>query len=190
MEWTLQQQGFDLCYDKRLYDRLVHDDAESVRGHLQADAAYQERLDPVHRESRRTARGGDVRAREGARGSGRDVHAPGRPAVSRRPARGSPDAHPRVPLARARRAGGRRPAIVLRATAARDRRIRPPRRRLAAVRLHRMARQRLLPPARRVVLGVSALAPSCRRQSLRRAGPGACPRPLERRAARGPVDAA
>ena len=25
MEWTLQQQGFDLCYDKRLYDRLVHD---------------------------------------------------------------------------------------------------------------------------------------------------------------------
>ena len=23
MEWTLQQQGFDLCYDKRLYDRLV-----------------------------------------------------------------------------------------------------------------------------------------------------------------------
>jgi hypothetical protein len=44
MEWTLEQQGFDLCYDKRLYDRLVHESAESVRGHLQADAAYQERL--------------------------------------------------------------------------------------------------------------------------------------------------
>jgi len=44
MEWTLQQQGFDLCYDKRLYDRLAHDPAESVRGHLRADAAYQERL--------------------------------------------------------------------------------------------------------------------------------------------------
>jgi Alpha amylase, catalytic domain len=44
MEWTLQQQGFDLCYDKRLYDRLIHDSAESVRGHLQADRAYQERL--------------------------------------------------------------------------------------------------------------------------------------------------
>jgi Alpha amylase, catalytic domain len=44
MEWTLQQQGFDLCYDKRLYDRLAHEPAESVRGHLQADAAYQERL--------------------------------------------------------------------------------------------------------------------------------------------------
>jgi hypothetical protein len=44
MEWTLQQQGFDLCYDKRLYDRLVHESAASVRGHLQADPAYQERL--------------------------------------------------------------------------------------------------------------------------------------------------
>src|SRR3954470_3041454 len=44
LEWTLQQQGFDYCYDKRLYDRLVHEGAESVRGHLQADAAYQERL--------------------------------------------------------------------------------------------------------------------------------------------------
>ena len=44
MEWTLQQQGFDHCYDKRLYDRLVHEPAEAVRGHLQADAAYQERL--------------------------------------------------------------------------------------------------------------------------------------------------
>src|SRR3954449_4519292 len=44
MEWTLQQQGFDLCYDKRLYDRLAHESAESVRGHLEADPAYQERL--------------------------------------------------------------------------------------------------------------------------------------------------
>jgi hypothetical protein len=44
MEWTLQQQGFDYCYDKRLYDRLVHDGAESVRGHLQADRSYQDRL--------------------------------------------------------------------------------------------------------------------------------------------------
>jgi hypothetical protein len=44
MEWTLQQQGFDLCYDKRLYDRLVHENAESVTGHLRADPAYQEGL--------------------------------------------------------------------------------------------------------------------------------------------------
>lgn len=44
MEWPLQQQGFDYCYDKRLYDRLAHEDAASVRGHLQAGADYQERL--------------------------------------------------------------------------------------------------------------------------------------------------
>ena len=44
MEWTLQQQGFDLCYDKRLYDRLVHDSPESVRGHLRADAEYHKHL--------------------------------------------------------------------------------------------------------------------------------------------------
>jgi hypothetical protein len=44
MEWTLQQQGFDYCYDKRLYDRLVHEGADAVRGHLSGDAAYQERL--------------------------------------------------------------------------------------------------------------------------------------------------
>jgi len=44
MEWTLQQQGFDLCYDKRLYDRLLHESPDSVRAHLRADPAYQERL--------------------------------------------------------------------------------------------------------------------------------------------------
>jgi hypothetical protein len=44
MEAKLQQQGFDYCYDKRLYDRLSHDNAESVRQHLLADISYQERL--------------------------------------------------------------------------------------------------------------------------------------------------
>ncbi len=44
MEWELQQNGFDFCYDKRLYDRLEHDNAESVRLHLCADLAYQEKL--------------------------------------------------------------------------------------------------------------------------------------------------
>ena len=43
-EWDLQQQGFDYCYDKRLYDRLERDDAESVRLHLCADPAYQDNL--------------------------------------------------------------------------------------------------------------------------------------------------
>jgi glycosidase len=44
LEWELQQQGFDFCYDKRLYDRLEHGNAESVRQHLCADLAYQAKL--------------------------------------------------------------------------------------------------------------------------------------------------
>jgi hypothetical protein len=44
LEWELQQQGFDHCYDKKLYDRMEHGDAESVRLHLLADRAYQEKM--------------------------------------------------------------------------------------------------------------------------------------------------
>ncbi|MFC4909536.1 hypothetical protein [Actinomadura gamaensis] len=44
LEWSLQRQGFDYCYDKRLYDRIVHGDAESVRAHLRADPGYQRGL--------------------------------------------------------------------------------------------------------------------------------------------------
>jgi hypothetical protein len=44
MEWTLQQQGFDFCYDKRLYDRIVGGDVTGVRDHLRADLDYQSRL--------------------------------------------------------------------------------------------------------------------------------------------------
>lgn len=44
LEWELQQQGFDWCYDKRLYDRLEHGDAEAVRQHLCADSGYQHKL--------------------------------------------------------------------------------------------------------------------------------------------------
>ena len=44
LEWQLQQQGFDFCYDKRLYDRLEHGNAESVRLHLCAERSYQDKL--------------------------------------------------------------------------------------------------------------------------------------------------
>ncbi len=44
LEWELQQQGFQYCYDKRLYDRLEHGPAEQARLHLCADLAYQEKL--------------------------------------------------------------------------------------------------------------------------------------------------
>ena len=69
MEWELQQQGFDLCYDKRLYDRLVHDSAESVRGHLEADRTYQEHLIRFienHDEPRAAATFGPQRERAAA----------------------------------------------------------------------------------------------------------------------------
>ncbi len=44
LEWTLQQQGFGFCYDKRLYDRIIAGDAPAVRDHLRADLSYQSRL--------------------------------------------------------------------------------------------------------------------------------------------------
>ena len=44
LEWELQQHGFDFCYDKRLYDRIVGQDASAVRDHLRADLSYQSRL--------------------------------------------------------------------------------------------------------------------------------------------------
>ena len=44
LEWTLQQQGFDYCYDKRLYDRLRDGHAVPIRGHLLAGLDYQDKL--------------------------------------------------------------------------------------------------------------------------------------------------
>ena len=44
LEWALQQQGFDYCYDKRLYDRLCHADAAQIRGHFSAGLDYQDKL--------------------------------------------------------------------------------------------------------------------------------------------------
>jgi len=43
-EWELIQQGFDYCYDKILYDRMLFDPARSIRGHLQADWDYSRKL--------------------------------------------------------------------------------------------------------------------------------------------------
>ncbi len=44
LEWTLQQQGFDYTYDKRLYDRLEEGHARPVREHLGAGLDFQGRL--------------------------------------------------------------------------------------------------------------------------------------------------
>ena len=44
LEWTLQQQGFDYTYDKRLYDRLEEGHARPVREHFYAGLDYQNKL--------------------------------------------------------------------------------------------------------------------------------------------------
>ena len=44
LEWELQRQGFDYCYDKRLYDRLLASDAAAVAAHLCATLDYQRGL--------------------------------------------------------------------------------------------------------------------------------------------------
>jgi hypothetical protein len=69
LELELHKQGFDYCYDKRLYDRLAHETAESVLLHLTAEAAYQEKLIRFienHDEPRAAAIFGGQRSRAAA----------------------------------------------------------------------------------------------------------------------------
>jgi hypothetical protein len=44
LEWTMQRQGFDYAYDKRLYDRLREGHARPVRDHFLAGLDYQDKL--------------------------------------------------------------------------------------------------------------------------------------------------
>jgi len=69
LEWELQQQGFDHCYDKKLYDRMEHGTAEDVRLHLLADLRYQEgmvRFIENHDEPRAAATFPDGKGRAAA----------------------------------------------------------------------------------------------------------------------------
>ena len=69
LEWELQQQGFDYCYDKKLYDRMEHGPAENIRLHLCADRAYQEgmvRFIENHDELRAAAAFPDEKGRAAA----------------------------------------------------------------------------------------------------------------------------
>jgi len=69
LEWELLQQGFDFCYDKKLYDRIEHGPAENVRLHLCADSAYQDgmiRFIENHDEPRAAATFPDEKARSAA----------------------------------------------------------------------------------------------------------------------------
>ncbi len=44
LEFQLQQQGFNFCYDKRLYDLLEQENAGGIRLHLEADPEFQSKL--------------------------------------------------------------------------------------------------------------------------------------------------
>ncbi|MFX1323846.1 MAG: alpha-amylase family glycosyl hydrolase [Promethearchaeota archaeon] len=44
MEWELQSQGFDYCYDKRLYERLIGGNVDNIKAHLNAGWNYQSKL--------------------------------------------------------------------------------------------------------------------------------------------------
>ncbi|MCK7481117.1 MAG: hypothetical protein M0C28_30885 [Candidatus Moduliflexus flocculans] len=66
------------CYDKKLYDRMEHGDAESVRLHLLADLALPGGDGPVHREPRRAAGGRQrFRTEKGAPPRWRSSRSPG-----------------------------------------------------------------------------------------------------------------
>ncbi|WP_242917976.1 alpha-amylase family glycosyl hydrolase [Pontibacter liquoris] len=43
LERELLQLGFDFCYDKRLYDRMAHQNADSVRQHLLGNRFFQDK---------------------------------------------------------------------------------------------------------------------------------------------------
>ncbi len=69
LEWELQQQGFDHCYDKKLYDRMEHGDSDGVHQHLGAGPAYQQgmiRFIENHDEPRAAATFPDGKGRAAA----------------------------------------------------------------------------------------------------------------------------
>jgi len=69
LEYRLHQLGFDYTYDKRLYDRLLGGDAESIRDHLRAGLEFQRRLTRFienHDELRAAAAFGPERSRAAA----------------------------------------------------------------------------------------------------------------------------
>ena len=144
LEYALQQQGFDYCYDKRLYDRLAHEGAESVRGHLTADIGYQERLVRFvenHDEPRAAATFPPGKASCGGR---RDADADRRAARARGSVGRARGPASGVPFPPPRGSARHRPAGLLRAALRRAARPRLPQRRLGARRPQRVGGRRHL----------------------------------------------
>ena len=178
LEWDLQQLGFDYCYDKRLYDRLIHDGPDAIRGHLHADLDYQRRLVRFlenHDEPRAATEFAPAKERAAA-----VVIAtlPGRDDVARRPVRRLACAAAGVPRPAAGRAGRRgAPPIPRRA----DRRHGLTATwRLGIVRRQRLAGGFQLDATPGVVVDRRRAAITDRDQLRRRAGGGAHPPAVER----------
>ncbi len=96
LEWTLQQQGFDYTYDKRLYDRLEHGETRAARGHLHGGPRLPGPPRALPREPRRAAGSGDIRTRRPPGGRGDHLPQSGAsllpPGTARREARADSDA--------------------------------------------------------------------------------------------------
>ena len=60
LEWELQQQGFDFCYDKKLYDRLEHSNADEHPPSSLCRSCVPGKAASLHREPRRAAGCGDI----------------------------------------------------------------------------------------------------------------------------------
>ena len=97
LEWQLLQLGFDYCYDKRLYDRLLHEPAPAVRDHLAADLDFQQhllRFTENHDEPRAAC---ELPQRGTPSRRGHRRHPARRHAVARRSVRGMADPRSRPP---------------------------------------------------------------------------------------------
>ena len=75
LEWTMQQQGFDYAYDKRLYDRLRDGHARPVREHFLAGLDYQDKL-ARFLENHDEPRAAVLSQRRASSGSGHHVSQP------------------------------------------------------------------------------------------------------------------
>ena len=104
LEWTLQEQGFDYAYDKRLYDRLREHAARPVREHFHAGLDYQNKLARFPGEPRRAARCGDVPSGNPRSGGGDHISVPGAAILPARAVRGAAETDLASSLPRTRRA--------------------------------------------------------------------------------------
>ena len=178
LEWELQQQGFDHCYDKKLYDRMEHGDAENVRLHLLADRAYQDgmvRFIENHDEPRAAAAFPPGKARAAAVAV---LTLPGARLLHEGQLEGR---KVRLPVFLGRRPeerSGRGPPRLLRAVAGGGRARRVPRRGVATLRSERVARQPDPSERAGLVLGEGGRAMAGRDQLRPGRGPGPRPRPV------------